>query len=59
MRKKYYEYEDEVKVKRGIFKGKKGRVSQIMPNGKIGVDLENGKHIYFEEKDLENLGEIY
>lgn len=57
MEKKYFDYEDKVIIKSGKFKGKKGEVRQEMPNGLIGVALQNGQYIYFNKKSLRNITE--
>lgn len=42
-----------VKIKRGFYKGKFGFVNEIVGSKNIGVNLENGKHIYFTKDYLE------
>jgi ribosomal protein L24 len=47
-------YGDKVKIKSGMYKGKIAFVSQVMPNGLIGIDI-NGRHLYSKSKDLKKL----
>ena len=53
------EYGDNVIVKRGFFKGKFGKVKQIMANGDIRVMLNNGKYVHFGEPFLSKSEKLY
>ncbi len=54
-RKKYFEPGDKVMIKKGKNKGLLGQVSQIMPNGLVGVSWTSGKYMYAKAEDLINL----
>ena len=46
MKKKYFEYGDEVVLTNGKFKGMLGVIKQEMTNGMLGIQLSNGKYVY-------------
>ena len=56
-RKKYFEQGDKVMIKKGKNKGLLGQVSQIMPNGLVGVSWTNGRYMYAKADALINLTE--